>query len=171
LATWLGVSNVAVGLFNLLPAFPLDGGRMLRALLWALSGNLARATQWASWVGQLVALFLAGAGLAMALGSNVPLLGTGVASGLWLVLVGGFVYSAAAQASRRSFLRDALEGVTVARLLRAPARTVRPQLNLRSLVEGWRVQVGPRGHELGGAARLVQDIATSTQRQPTGEPL
>lgn len=96
---------------------------MLRALLWALSGSLARATQWASWVGQLVALALAGAGLAMALGSNVPLLGTGVTSGLWIVLVGGFVYSAASQASRRSLVRDALQGT----------------------------------------ARLVQDIATSTQ--------
>jgi Zn-dependent protease len=128
-AAWLGVSNVAVGLFNLLPGFPLDGGRMLRALLWALSGSLARATQWASWVGQLVALALAGAGLAMALGSNVPLLGTGVVRGRWLVLVGGFIYSAAAQASRRSLVCDALQGT----------------------------------------ARLVQDIATSTQ-QPNDHP-
>ncbi|HEU4534621.1 MAG TPA: site-2 protease family protein [Polyangiaceae bacterium] len=144
LAAWLGVSNVAVGLFNLLPGFPLDGGRMLRASLWALSGSLARATQWASWVGQLVALALIGAGLAMAFGSDVPLLGTGVASGLWLVLVGGFIYSAASQASRRCTVRDALEGVPVARLLRAPARSVRPQLDLRSLVEGWQAEGGSR---------------------------
>lgn len=171
LAIWLGVSNVAVGLFNLLPGFPLDGGRMLRALFWALSGNLARATQWASLVGQLVALFLAGAGLAMACGSEVPLLGTGVASGLWLVLVGGFVYSAASQASRRSLVSEALEEVPVACRLRAPVRSARPPFALRALVEGFGVEGDSREHKLGGTARLVQSIATSTQRQPTGEPL
>ncbi len=142
LAAWLGVSNLALGAFNLLPGFPLDGGRMLRALLWALSGNLTRATQWAAVVGQLVALALVGVGFAMALGAELPLLGTGVAGGLWLVFVGAFVHASASQAYQRTFVSSVLEGVPVARLVRAPAPSVPPVLDLRALAERWR-QPGP----------------------------
>ncbi|HEU4405674.1 MAG TPA: site-2 protease family protein [Polyangiaceae bacterium] len=144
LAAWLGVSNLALAAFNLLPGFPLDGGRMLHALLWALSGSAARATQWAAGVGQMIALLLVAAGCAMALGTELPLLGSGVAGGLWLAFVGWFIHSAAQRAARRALVRDALEGVPVARLVRAPVPAAPPNLDLRSLVEGWRRVGGPR---------------------------
>lgn len=137
LAAWLGVSNLALALFNLLPGFPLDGGRMLHALLWALSGNVTRATQWAAGVGQLIALLLIAAGCSMVLGTELPLVGTGVVGGLWLAFVGWFIHSAASRAAQRALICQALEGVPVARLVRAPVPVAPPDLALRSLVDGW----------------------------------
>src|SRR5262245_16165272 len=83
LLAWLGQTNLVLAIFNLVPAFPLDGGRVLRALLWRITGDLHRATRWASTIGQAFAWLLIGAGLAMILGLRVPLLGQGVGSGIW----------------------------------------------------------------------------------------
>lgn len=165
LAAWLGVSNLALALFNLLPGFPLDGGRMLHALLWALSGNATRATQWAAGVGQLIALLLVVAGCAMALGTELPLFGTGIAGGLWLAFVGWFVYSAASRAAQRALVRQALEGVPVARLVRAPVPVAPPDLALRLLVEGWRRSGRPSPVPIVANASLLGVVHPERVRQ------
>ncbi len=99
LLAWFGSVNLLLGLFNLLPGFPLDGGRVLRAALWRATGDFQRATHWAALGGRLVALVLVFAGLAMAMGMSMPLLGRGLIPGLWLIFVGWFLYAAATRAS------------------------------------------------------------------------
>src|SRR5262245_14789842 len=89
---WLGPINVMLGLFNLIPAFPLDGGRVLRAVLWAATRDLTRATRWAAAVGQAFALLLILAGVIMVLGVRVPWLGRGLVPGLWIAFIGWFLY-------------------------------------------------------------------------------
>ncbi|MGD8624821.1 MAG: site-2 protease family protein, partial [Anaerolineae bacterium] len=72
LLIWLGSVNILVGLFNMIPAFPLDGGRVVRSALWAAIDDLKRATRWASWLGQGIAWLMIVAGVSMIFGLNVP---------------------------------------------------------------------------------------------------
>jgi len=118
LLSWAGPINVLVGLFNLLPGFPLDGGRVLRAALWGITGDVERATRWAARTGQGFAFLLIACGVAMAFGIQVPVFGTGLIGGLWLVFIGWFLNSAAVMSYQRLQLRRSLEGVPIAQLMR-----------------------------------------------------
>ncbi len=134
LLAWLGPINILLGVFNLIPGFPLDGGRVLRSILWALSNNLRQATQWASWVGQLVAWAFILAGIAMVFGASIPFLGSGLISGLWLAFIGWFLNNAAQQSYRQVVVEDVLEGVMVAQIMRRDPPTVPPTISVSTLV-------------------------------------
>ena len=134
---WLGPINILLGIFNLIPGFPLDGGRVLRSILWGATDNLLRATRWASAVGQAVAWLFIIAGIAMAFGVSIPFLGTGLISGLWLAFIGWFLNNAAVQSYQQVYLEDVLEGVPVARLMRADMPTVAPDLTISNLVDDY----------------------------------
>ena len=95
LLIWLGTINVAIGVFNLVPAFPLDGGRLLRSALWSATGSLPSATRTAASVSRVFAWLFIVVGLAMSFGARFPLLGSGLGSGLWLAFVGWFLNGAA----------------------------------------------------------------------------
>jgi Zn-dependent protease len=131
---WLGSINLTLGIFNLIPGFPLDGGRVLRSILWGATGNLRRATRWASWVGQLIAWAMIGAGIAMTFGVSIPYFGTGLISGLWLAFIGWFLNSASTQSYRQIVVHDILEGVPVERMMRTDPPTVGPNCSVASLV-------------------------------------
>jgi Zn-dependent protease/predicted transcriptional regulator len=135
LLLWLGPINILVGVFNLIPGFPLDGGRLVRSILWAITNNLRLATRWASWLGQLIAWLMIAVGIAMIFGINVPFLGTGFVSGLWLAFIGWFLNTASAQSYRQVVVHDLLEGVSVERVMRANPPTVPPDCQISSLVE------------------------------------
>jgi len=92
---WLGPINLMLAIFNLVPGFPLDGGRMLRAALWGVTGDIYRATRLAAGMGQAFGIVMMGFGLAMIAGFDVPILGSGIASGLWVGLIGRFLHKAA----------------------------------------------------------------------------
>jgi Zn-dependent protease len=119
LLLWLGPINIFLGVFNLVPAYPLDGGRVLRAILWRTTGDLEKATLWASYVGRAFALLLIFAGVLMLFGRFIPLLGAGPLSGLWLVFLGWFLNHAAIQSYEQVRIRKIFHGLPVARLMRA----------------------------------------------------
>jgi Zn-dependent protease/CBS domain-containing protein len=132
---WLGPVNIVLALFNMVPGFPLDGGRVLHAILWRATGDVATATRWASAVGRAVALLFVAAGAVMIFGGRVPLLGGGSGQGLWLVFIGWFLHSAALRSQRQVRVRAALEDVRVAELMRPGAETVPRSLSLADLAE------------------------------------
>jgi len=134
LLVWLGPVNILLGFFNLIPGFPLDGGRVLRSALWALTGNLRRATRWTAYFGQLVAWLMIVAGIAMVFGIQVPFFGAGLINGLWLAFIGWFLQSASAQSYQQVVARDLLEGTPVSKLMRTDVHAVPPQISVGSLV-------------------------------------
>jgi Zn-dependent protease/CBS domain-containing protein len=131
---WLGNINIILGLFNLVPGFPLDGGRVLRAVMWGITGNLRRATRWASQAGQFFAWLLIASGVAMMLGLQVPVFGTGFAPGLWLAFIGWFLNNAALVSYRQLLVRQALEDVPVTRLMQTDFAAIDPDTTVDELV-------------------------------------
>jgi CBS domain-containing protein len=113
LLSWLAAINAAVFAFNLLPAFPLDGGRIARAIAWRLTGDRLRATRAAAALGQGFSWVLIGLGLAeiVAVGSLV--------SGLWLMVLGWFLGQAARGAALQTAFAERIVGVTVADIMDA----------------------------------------------------
>jgi Zn-dependent protease/CBS domain-containing protein len=134
LLLWLGSINIFLGFFNLVPGFPLDGGRVLRSIFWAASDDLRRATRWATWIGQGIAWLMIGAGIAMVFGVQLPLLGGGISGGLWLAFIGWFLHSSAVMSYRQVVVQDILEDVPVTRMMRSNPPTVSPTMTVDELV-------------------------------------
>ena len=137
LLLWLGAINIGVGVFNLIPGFPLDGGRILRALIWSVTRDMRQATLWASTVGQGVGWLFVAMGVGMFFGLHVPFFGHRPASGLWLAFIGWFLASAARSTYQGVFLHEALEGVTVGNLMRPVEQTLPVDMTIEDAVEGW----------------------------------
>ena len=135
LLVWLGSINVIVGLFNLIPGFPLDGGRVLRSILWGITDDVRRATRWASWVGQGIAWLMILGGISMVFGVWLPFFGTGFVNGLWLAFIGWFLNGAAVQSYQQVVIRDVLEDVPVSRMMRTDPPTVPPAISIDTLVD------------------------------------
>jgi Zn-dependent protease/CBS domain-containing protein len=152
---WVGPVNVLLALFNLVPGFPLDGGRVLRALLWGITGSLKRATRWASRCGQVFAWVLIASGVAMILGLRVPIFGTGLVPGLWLAFIGWFLHSAALMSYRQLLVKEALEDVPVSRLMQTDFATVPGDLSLEALVDRYFAHSDQRAYPVMDGGRLV----------------
>lgn len=134
LLLWLGPINILVGIFNLIPGFPLDGGRILRSFIWSITGNLKKATFASTFIGQMVAWGFMLLGASMVFGINVPFFGTGVLSGGWLIIIGLFLNNAATQSYERVMIKNMLEGVPVYRLMRKNFSTVSNEININDLL-------------------------------------
>jgi Zn-dependent protease len=166
LLLWLGPINIIVGLFNLIPGFPLDGGRILRSAIWGATGDLHAATRWASIVGQAIGWALVFVGVAIVFGANVPFLGRGVIAGLWIAFVGWFLSAAAGQTWRRQLVREVLEGIPVSRLMTAPGPAVPARIDLDTLVADWMIRSGDRGFAVvDDAGRLLGLITLADVRR------
>jgi len=111
---YLAVANLVIGVFNLLPAFPLDGGRVLHALVWRWTDSRLRATQVAATIGRILAIGL------VAYGAFRTLYYTGSLGGLWLIFIGWFLLQAGGAEQMQAELQSALQGLT-ARDIAVPA--------------------------------------------------
>ena len=145
----IAVTNGLVAAFNLLPGLPLDGGRVLRSIVWRLTGDAERATRASAWSGRVIAVVV----VPLLLVGLLPELGIGVrntTSVVFAALVSAFVYAGASTTLRRSQVVSRLPGVTVA-LLARPALAVPAQTPLAEAVR--------RAHEAGLRALIVTDSA------------
>lgn len=165
LLMWLGPINIFVGLFNLLPGFPLDGGRILRSILWAATNNLRKATLWAAGVGHLIAWLLIISGMAMAFGATILFFGTGLINGLWLIFLGWFLNSAASQSYHQVVIRDLLEDVPVALLMRNNVEAVSPDLSVSSLVYKYIIGTGESAFPVVEGDRIIGLVALEDVRK------
>ena len=155
---WLGVINVALGAFNLIPGFPMDGGRVLRAFLWRVRGDRLVATRNAALVGRIFAYLLIAVGVFIALQPG------GLFSGLWLALIGWFLSNAAEATAVQAGVERSLRGVRVRDAMDLEPAAVSPNESLSELVSERMLRGEDRSflvrHDDGGLAGLVtlQDV-------------
>jgi Zn-dependent protease len=125
LATWLAETNAGLALFNLLPGFPLDGGRVFRAIVWGVTKDFARATKAAALSGKIVAygMIILGAGVAM-------MDKTQWMSGLWLAFIGWFLLNAAQESVAQVAIRETLSGLHAADVMSHEVPTVARDISL-----------------------------------------
>lgn len=152
--SYLGVTNLLLGAFNLIPGFPLDGGRVLRSIIWKATGSLRKATRWASLVGQAVAYLFILWGVWLFFDGNVI-------GGLWIGFIGWFLLQAAQAANTQVVLESVFRGVTVGQLMGPPPLTAPANISLQQLVDGYILPAGlrsvpvVRGDQLAGLITLA----------------
>jgi Zn-dependent protease/CBS domain-containing protein len=134
---WLGSINILVALFNLIPGFPLDGGRIVRSALWALTNDLNKATRWAAGLGQIVAWVLILSGISMIFGVVIPFLGTGFVNGIWIMFIGWFLQNAAVQSYRKVVVQDILEDVPVKQMMYTDVPMVKAGVTVQNLIDNY----------------------------------
>lgn len=134
---WLGYINIALGVFNLVPGFPLDGGRVLRAIVWWIVRDAKRATTIAAQVGQFIAF-------AMIVFGIWRFFNGAVLDGIWIAFIGWFLLSASRESYAQVALTEALRGVRVADMMSRDYATVDGRTNLQVLVDDYLVRSGRR---------------------------
>jgi Zn-dependent protease/CBS domain-containing protein len=127
IAYWLGYINLVLGVFNLIPGFPLDGGRVFRSLLWWRSHNLRTATRTASNIGRAVGFLFIFAGIWFIFTGNWV-------NGIWLALIGWFLESAAVGSYRQLLLQDMLKGHVVSEVMSRDCVVISPDTTIDYLV-------------------------------------
>jgi Zn-dependent protease/predicted transcriptional regulator len=124
---YLAWTNLLLAGFNLVPGFPLDGGRLLRSAIWKTTGSLARATRIASAAGQGVGWLLVAGGVAWLLAGDL-------AGGIWFAFIGWFLVQAARSSYQDLQLRQLLRGVEAEDVMAADLRRIPPELSLQDAV-------------------------------------
>jgi len=134
---WLGYINIALAVFNMIPGFPLDGGRVLRSIVWTVTKNADRSTRIAARVGQVVAFlfildgiwqFFSGAGF----------------GGLWIAFIGWFLMDAAKASYAEVGITAALRGVRVSEVMSRDCVIVSPRMTLQEFVNSYLLRAGGR---------------------------
>ncbi len=160
---YLAFINLLVLAFNLVPAFPLDGGRVLRSIIWAVTGNLRRSTYLASRAGQAFAWLLMLWGIVQFFSGNWL-------GGIWSGLIGLFLNSAAQGSYQQVLVRKALEGEHVRRFMNPRPIVVPPSLDLRHWVEDYVYHLHHKAFPVASNGHLEGFISTqSLSKVPRAE--
>jgi Zn-dependent protease len=152
LAGSLAGINLMLAVFNLIPGFPLDGGHILRAIVWGFNKDYARATRIAARSGQVIAYGMIALGAVTAISNYAPL--GGPVGGLWLAFIGWFILSAAKQSQAQVEARGALEGLRVADIMTPELHTVGREISLEDYAREM-VRTGRRAHLVVAGDQLV----------------
>lgn len=126
---YLGVINLALAAFNLLPGFPLDGGRVLRAILWAITKDILKATRWASRMGQAIGMLLMAVAVFGVLRGTFDL--------VWFAVMGWFLSNMSAVAYQQQVLRAMLAEVPLSRIMSAPAVLAPSDISLEEIAHSY----------------------------------
>jgi CBS domain-containing protein len=151
--TYLALMNVILGIFNLLPGFPLDGGRVLRSIIWKATGNFQTATNITTFVGQVFAYLIILWGIFLFFAGNAF-------NGLIIIFTGWFLLTSAQSARSQSALDTAFSGVTVNQIMNTNVMTVPANISLQKLVDEYFLPRGLRsafvmqGDQLAGLITL-----------------
>lgn len=137
LFAYLAQINLIIGIFNLIPGFPMDGGRVLRSIIWEKKKNFFYATQKASGIGQKIALFFIFFGIFSIF--------TGMIGGLWLILIGWFLYIAAQASYQQSTLQESLSGVKVHDIMVKELVIVSSSMTIEDVVNDYFLRYGYGG--------------------------
>ncbi|MDG5766397.1 site-2 protease family protein [Balneolales bacterium ANBcel1] len=124
---YVGYINILLALFNMVPGFPLDGGRMLRAAIWHFTGNLRKSTRVVSSIGQIFAFALMFLGV-------LAIIGGQIIAGVFWILIGVFLLQSAKSGYYMVAMREGLSGTPVSKIMSADPATVHPDISLRNLV-------------------------------------
>ncbi len=146
-AGWLAAINLALGIFNLLPGFPLDGGRVLRGLIWYKTGSQERATRLAAGIGRGFGYLIMLYGVWLAFGAH------DLFSGIWLVFIGWFLAGAAETSTRQLAIQGALHGVQATSVMTTDCPHVPAGTSLAEFVEYFLLRSGRRCFIVGEPAR------------------
>jgi Zn-dependent protease/CBS domain-containing protein len=151
--SYLALMNIILGIFNLIPGFPLDGGRVLRSIIWKATGNFQTATNITTFVGQAFAYLIILWGILLFFSGNVF-------NGLIIVFTGWFLLTSAQSARSQSVLDTAFRGVTVNQIMNTNVMTVPANISLQKLVDEYFLPRGLRsafvmqGDQLAGLITL-----------------
>jgi Zn-dependent protease/CBS domain-containing protein len=132
---YLVITNLLVGGFNLIPAFPLDGGRVLQAIIWKITGNLTRSVAISSFIGQ-------GFGYVLMVFGVVNLLSGNFFNGLWIAFIGWFLIRAARAARMRIVLQSTLAGIRVAQVMDPHPVTIPANISIQKAVDTYLLPLG-----------------------------
>jgi Zn-dependent protease/CBS domain-containing protein len=136
-ALYLSRINLILAVFNTIPGYPLDGGRILRAFFWKVSGSYLSSTTWASYIGQGIAvLFLAFGIYQMFTGS--------ILNGLWLVFIGWFMINAANEGHKQVMVRETLINITAEQLMTTDCPMVSGETSIADLIDNYVIENGNR---------------------------
>lgn len=161
---WLGPVNFILAIFNMVPGFPLDGGRVLRAGLWWMTGNLEQATRWAATGGRIFGWVL------MLIGALEVL--SGMFQGLWLILIGWFITSAASSSYSQLLMRRTLQGCRVADVMRTHFETVDADLTVAEFIDDYLLKSSQRLWPVTSDDRLAgfASLETIQEIEPADRP-
>jgi len=164
---YLTFINLYVAIFNLLPGFPLDGGRLLRAILWAITGDLLKATRWASRMGQFFGYMLVVIAVVGVLGGSLDL--------IWFAVMGWFLSSISAAAYQQQLLKTRMAGIPLSSIMTSPVTTVPGETTLEEMAHSYflggkhsRYPVVDQGRVIGLVdLQAVRDVARDLWGQTT----